>query len=262
MPTNPQSFERLVKEVRPWGGVVPLARAMSIGVVTHAPLLLWGGGVEGAIAFGALASRVAYGSAVLLFGLDPKEVTDLDARAEVYDFRAWHGAPGVPEGAHCWIKSHYDGNVYWTHREHLLEAVKRTTGPVLELGSGDGSTLPLHEACAATDRMLVTVESNDEWLTRYRHLETTTHILELLADPAETPWLDKEWGVIFVDHAPGETRRRAIERARGHATYIVTHDTEELSYNVESVLAAFTHRKDFRYTRPWTTVVSDHKEIW
>lgn len=250
------NLDRLILEVRPTGGTHALADLRSDTLPSPDPVLVWGRGEGAAATFLALGPQLAYGSAVLLF--DCGDLPDILQ----HDFRYWN-PPGIPEGGRVWVKSHYDGSTYATHVSHLLRAVELTSGPVLELGSGDGSTPALHEACAATARPLVTVDNDVTWLRKYRdRFGEKGHLWIHLDDPARTSWLDQNWGVVFVDHAPGHTRRRAIERARGHADYIVVHDTEELGYGLEDLLSSFKYRRDFRYARPWTTVVSDSREVW
>ena len=63
----------------------------------------------------------------------------------------------------------YDfGNGFATHQVLLYEAVQRTTGPVIEFGCGEGSTVMLHEVCKDQNRRLVSVDNNPSWLSRYK----------------------------------------------------------------------------------------------
>lgn len=272
------SLDRLKLEVRPVG-VFSLQEPLPPIDDEVGPLLGWGSSKSKAVmkAFEDLAKKLAYGSAVVFTDLDEEATAAVMKIAATADFREWLQGPdypGLPANSRTWVKSHYDGQTYATHIPHLMEAVKRTTGPVLELGSGDGSTTVLHDVCAG--RALITVDSNKDWLKRFEDLKTETHRFIYVKDPGRfllsefrlLPELQDfelklPWGVVFVDHSPGETRRHAIETARMHkAVYIVVHDTEELGYGVEDILASFKYRKDFRYARPWTSVVSDTHEIW
>ncbi len=259
-------LDRFVLEVRPTGGVHNMR---AFGLVSE-PVVLFGRGSCDVEAFAALAPSLAYGSAVVFYDIDPSgDLEKVEEIASRSDFREWHRGPnfpGLPAGTRTWIKSHYDGDTYGTHREYLLEAVRRTSGPVLELGCGDGSTPVLHDACTGAGRLLVTVDSDWEWLQKFEHMRCDLHLTQLKDDPADTGWLNgvepEEWGVVFVDHSPGRSRRRAVERARKIAEYIVVHDTEELGYGLEDLLSSFKYRKDFRRSRPWTTVVSDRRSVW
>lgn len=41
---------------------------------------------------------------------------------------------------------------------------------------------------------------------------------------------DRDWGLVFVDHRPGENRVRAVERLAQHAEIVIVHDTQQPSY--------------------------------
>lgn len=267
------NLDRFIIEVRPTGGVFNLADVRPGGSrvdelircavgLCDKPVIVVGAGTQDTSLFLEIAGQLAYGSAAVLRNVANLE--HVNGVAALADFREWHKGPdfpGLPMGAYTWIKSHWESS-YETHQPYLLEAVKRTTGNVLELGSGDGSTPVLHELCAAADKLLVTVDSDAGWLAKYTHLASDRHLFEHLAFPASTRWLDEPWGVVFVDHAPGNNRYAAIERACSVAEYVVCHDTETLGYGLEDLLNSCKYRKDFRYARPWTTVVSDCREIW
>lgn len=256
------TFRRIVRPTRE----VPLEVAPD--VLTEEPVLLYGEGVRGVDEFARVAPLVGWGSAVVLLGV-PTESAEVVDRAEeiarANTFRHWfrgRDIPEFPDDTRTWVKSEYDGQTYSTHLPYLLEAVRRTVGPVLELGAGNGSTPALHDVCTKAGRLLVTVDSDQLWLNRYADLGSELHKFEFCSDPAETIQFLDEWGVVFVDHAPGETRGKAVERARDRAEYVVAHDTEDLGYNLEELLSTFKYRRDFRRSRPWTTVVSMTKEIW
>jgi hypothetical protein len=155
---------------------------------------------------------------------------------------------------------------YGTHFPLLAAACAASKGPILELGCGTWSTPMLHEIAKATGRRLVSLETDPEWLATFDDFRTDWH--ELRHVPGGGPmgegaaWDDvplekTEWGVVFVDHRPGDRRRVEIERLRGRAEFLVVHDTEDPSYGYESLLSTFGWRHDFTRFRPWTTVVSD-----
>ena len=57
----------------------------------------------------------------------------------------------------------------------LAHALGRSVGPVLEIGIGHFSTPFLHEYCKATDRNLVSVEADPQWLAGFVGMETHGH---------------------------------------------------------------------------------------
>lgn len=257
-------LSRFILEVRPTGGVHPISSALAF-VRLSDPVLLVGSDAD-IERFAVLAPRLAYGSAVLFSDLSDGGFARVDQIAATSDFRTWVRGPdftGLAPGTRTWVKSFYDGLTYTTHLPHLRKAVELTTGPVLELGAGEGSTPLLHELCTKAGRRLVTVESDRGWLERFESMASELHTLVHHEDPA---WVvaqaEPPWGVIFIDHAPGKTRRDALERASGKADFILVHDTEDLGYGLEDLLSSFRYRKDFRYSRPWTTAVSGTRVIW
>jgi hypothetical protein len=154
-------------------------------------------------------------------------------------------------------------DIYGTHFVALTTAVARSKGPVLELGSGDHSTPLLHYLCKSMGRLLVTADTEKDWLERYRAYESKEHEIHLVTDWEK--WVVPEsefWGVIFVDQKPGESRAPMIRRIKGRSQFVVVHDTETdygtgADYKYEPEFALYKHRVDFRRFRPYTTVVSN-----
>jgi hypothetical protein len=151
-------------------------------------------------------------------------------------------------------------NDYATHLPLLVTVVSRTEGPVLELGCGDYSTPILHSLCK--DRLLISADEKKEWVEKFKKWGTGLHRIELVNDWQKflASLKDIQFGIIFVDHAPGERRKDDINFLRGQAKYIVVHDTEEAGYKYEPVLNSFRYRYDYDLLRPHTTVVSDVAE--
>lgn len=258
------NLDRFVLEVRPTGTVLnsESIRKPFDEDKCHVVSL----GPEDVGVFAEVADKLAWGSAVVFVGLNEDAVAYVQSVADKKHFNEWIQAPypGFVDGARSWVKTSGNNDHYATHLPILLKAVELTEGPVLELGAGEGSTAALHKICGEQGRLLVTVDNSAEYIEKFTHLLTELHKFEHLVDPAQTEWLnaDKKWGVVFVDHAPGETRGRAVERAKEQAEFVVCHDTETLGYGVEDLLASFKHRVDFRRSRPWTTVASMTREIW
>lgn len=148
-----------------------------------------------------------------------------------------------------------------THLTVLKAVVDCTTGPVLEMGCGFGSTPHLHKWCESTKRQLVSLENNQEWLNKLKHFETDWHQLLFVKDWALCKLIDSiYWDVVLVDHAPGERRKFDINRLQNQAKFVVVHDTEQApgsDYQYEPTFQLFKHRFDDKRTQVWTTVVSN-----
>ncbi len=246
------AFDYLVRDARP-------ARVVSIGTwePTPEPLLVIGERSDTRRVL-EIAHKLAYGSLILLRGLSDEEASRFNEQVSEHFFREW-SPYGIGEGR-SWVRS-VDDLGYGSHTAVLVGTILRTTGPVLEVGSGHSSTPILHEICAAQGRKLVTIETQVGWLRRFLDFESDLH--HLTSERAlQSKYIDENWSVVFVDHAPGEERPAVVEAVRDRAEYIVVHDTETLSYGLEPVLDTFRYRRDHRRHRPWTTVVSDKKEVW
>ncbi len=148
-----------------------------------------------------------------------------------------------------------------THRPVLCEAILRTTGPILELGMGDNSTLPLHEIAKTYGRRVCSYDHDASWVARYSALRGDKHRIEHVTSWDDCPIESERWAVVLVDHSPNERRIVDIARLAAHADVIVVHDTQDMTLGYEAVFATFKHRLDYREDAPWTTVLSNSVDV-
>lgn len=150
---------------------------------------------------------------------------------------------------------------YATHLPMLLSCILRTVGPVLELGCGDFSTLPLHEICKAMSRKLISVESVDkEWYDKFTYLESEYHNLYFVDDMDEFKIIDNsQWGVVLIDHG-ADRRPIDILRVKDNSEFVVNHDTET-DYATGDFMNEFKYRFDFKGLMPWTSVLSNFHSL-
>jgi len=152
-------------------------------------------------------------------------------------------------------------NPFATHMPVLLACLQRTTGPVLELGSGWFST-PL-VAAFATDRLVRTVESNHEWYDRisrvctYQPITRHRHQIVFVPDYNDAPIEDHQWSVVLLDHEPPPRRGVDALRLRDRCQLMIGHDSEHPDYGYGPVFDTFKYRFTLSSVFPWTTVVSD-----
>ena len=128
------------------------------------------------------------------------------------------------------VKLETNTSAYYTHQPMLAELARITTGPILELGCGFGSTPLLHKICEQTpQRKLVTVEQETQWLMKFSHLERPWHILR-----AVTAWDDSffddyaapAWAIVFVDQGLWENRVDAVTFFKDKSDFLVLHDSD------------------------------------
>ena len=110
-----------------------------------------------------------------------------------------------------------------THQPVLFEAVRQTTGPILELGAGDSSTPQIHEM---TDRYILTIDDQPEWIAKYRHLLSERHnFMYLPTDQSALYYktMRNDWGLVFIDSSTWAMRLAAI-LAFKDAPVVIIHD--------------------------------------
>lgn len=150
---------------------------------------------------------------------------------------------------------------YFSHIPLLVAATTVTTGPVLELGAGLGSTLALHGMCGAYDRELVTLESDEKWLAMFTKYGRPWHKLRLVTDFTTLPEYNLQWGLAFVDHGIAEQRSISVSKLKD-VPIIVIHDTcHPRLYGYDDVLPEFKHLWNYRIVLPQTTVVSNSIDV-
>jgi len=139
--------------------------------------------------------------------------------------------------------------------------LKRTSGPILELGSGWFST-PLIAAFSA-GRYVRTIESDAGWLRVValpcvaRRFAEGKHDVVYVKDFADAPVEDKHWSVVLVDHEPPPRRGVDLARLADRADLLVAHDSQHEAYGYWPVFERFKYRYDYTRLLPWTTVVSN-----
>lgn len=146
---------------------------------------------------------------------------------------------------------------YFSHVPILSACMSLSSGPVLELGAGYGSTPMLHGLCAASNRPLTTLESNADWLDTFTQLRRDWHTIKSVPDFLDIPEYKQYWGLAFVDHGIALQRAVSITNLR-HVPIIVVHDTcHPWLYDYEPLISSFQYRWNFKVNGPQTTVISD-----
>lgn len=149
-------------------------------------------------------------------------------------------------------------DVWSTHVPMIGSIFLKSSGPVLEMGCGYYSTYLLHEMCKLEKRRLVSTDGKESWLNKFRSLANDYHEFYFVKDWASFSLIDEvRWGMVLIDHAPGERRKVDIIRLKNNADFLIVHDTEEPDYQYETVLPNFKYRFDYKVVKTETSVVSD-----
>jgi hypothetical protein len=160
---------------------------------------------------------------------------------------------------------------YSTHNALLLKVLEVSEGDVLELGGGAFSTPLLHWYCKNKNRRLITYDDDENYYGFEHQFQSKLHSIKLVTSWDEVDAV-KHRGLVFIDHGGKKSHdswrgsRRGIDviRFKDSADYIVMHDTEPKfykDYGYDAIWEQFKYRFDWKECRPWTSVVSNHKEL-
>ena len=132
------------------------------------------------------------------------------------------------------------------------------------MGMGLFSTPVMHWLCLDKKRPLVSYDNNPEYFNQNKAFETKEHQINLISDWDKAIIESTHWGLVFIDHLPDERRKVDIKRVAGNADYIVVHDSEERNeskYRFSEIYPLFKYRFDYRRQKPYTTVLSNYKDL-
>lgn len=143
-----------------------------------------------------------------------------------------------------------------SHFPVLAAAVARTNGPVLELGSGWGSTPMLRLMCAPTHRELESYDNSEVWAKQMGSAYV----------PNWDKWEPKHgfYDVAFIDCSPGEERKHLAMRLKDRAKFLILHDHEAgpaAAYYYEHIIGQFKFSETYRVLRPHTLILSDFERF-
>lgn len=150
-----------------------------------------------------------------------------------------------------------------THLPVLIKIMGITDGAVLELGTGLFSTPFLHWACYLSKRTLVSYDCEIDYFKEYLKFENDFHKVFYTRN-WDSVDLSGHWSVVLVDHSPAIRRKEEIKRLAHSADYIIVHDTNPRinhHYKFSEIYPLFKYRKDFKYEKPYTTVLSNFKDL-
>ena len=142
------------------------------------------------------------------------------------------------------VQNSFKNHPYFTHQPFFIEILKNTSGNILELGCGEGSTLMIREMIKNTKRKLVSLESDLTWLNKYIHLSDGTHKLYHVNasndDTVETGniWVDfiksmqlHDFEIVFIDSSPWSSRTSTFYHFLDKVKIIIMHDFDFFPIN-------------------------------
>jgi len=156
--------------------------------------------------------------------------------------------------------------IHAKHASHLpavIDALQRTEGDVLELGTGLYSTFALHWLCLYWDRRLVSYEHDLQYYRVVEHCWADWHELYKI-NRWEQADIERPWGVALVDHGPPERRKIEIARLADHAQVIIAHDTQSNQrhhYHYDEVWPSFKYLRSYNKARPHSVMASNFVDV-
>lgn len=148
-----------------------------------------------------------------------------------------------------------------THMALLIKVMLVSKGDVVEVGGGLYSTPLLHWMCKNMDRKLITYENDPTFIELAKGFQSENHHVIIIENWDEMDFKTHR-GVVFIDHHPNERRAIDVINFKDSADYIVIHDTEdEQKHKWSKAWNHFKYRLDWKDCKPWTSVVSNFKDL-
>lgn len=146
----------------------------------------------------------------------------------------------------------------------LFKALEDTTGLILELGMGYGSTPLLNQYCTQNERFLKSFDYNEEWRTKFDDILNEEHTSQLVTNWQSVYDEYKDASVIFIDQSPGEERKHTIEAYKHTTGILVIHDTEPTGagdYRVRPLFPMFKYKVEVQTAGAWATALSNNHDL-
>lgn len=156
---------------------------------------------------------------------------------------------------------------YGTHLPALIAVMAKTSGDVLELGTGVFSTPYLHYACMLAKRHLVSYDNSPEWDKWIGYYRSPDHEI-IMVDDWDKADIERSWGIALVDHSPSERRKVEIRRLANFAKYVVIHDSNgrfDREYRYSEIYPLFEYKKIWDKDNRHATVLSNFvslEDLW
>lgn len=153
---------------------------------------------------------------------------------------------------------------WFTHLPFLVTALSRTRPrTVLEMGTGDYSTIMLHSYAQGDPSIRITSLENDDqpgWYDRLQWMHCGNHeFVRVEGYDDLTPW-DRPWDLVFIDYDPEVRRGHAVEFFAGRAGIVLLHDCN-YEGRYASQLELYKYVVHDRRHRLFTAMASNHVNV-
>lgn len=149
-------------------------------------------------------------------------------------------------------------NAYYTHKNALIAALERTSGNVLELGVGYGST-PIILSYCRDERYSLSLETEQSWIDEINGSFIEPVNIKLFSDEIENV-IKEKWDLVFVDFGHNFIERlKVAERLRKNTNVFIIHDSNEIVWT--SFIKSFKYKAIDKTKLPETAILSDVVDV-
>jgi hypothetical protein len=124
---------------------------------------------------------------------------------------------------------------YATHQKFLEWYINKTSGDIIEFGTGHGSTGFILDIIKNTNRKLISLENNKVWLNQMKSLyKSNDNHKYIFVEDWETTInsLDKNaYSIVFIDQNPWIARQWTMDYFKDTADYVIIHDVDYFPNN-------------------------------
>ena len=143
-------------------------------------------------------------------------------------------------------------NGYGTHQEFLKFYIFQTSGDIIEFGTGNNSTGLILDCIKNTNRKLLSIESNQEWLNKIKseYPESNNHSYVFVNENDWKHYIDNiektDYSVVFIDQCPWIARKWTLDKFKDTAEYVIIHDVDY--FPVNNVFGKFISEFEFDFS--------------
>lgn len=146
----------------------------------------------------------------------------------------------------------------------LIKAFDVSQGDVLEVGTGDPSSLLLNWLASIYRRNVYLYEDNQHSYEQNKRKENEYRHVVLSKNLKEENFDNRNWGMAFINSFRTEEYYDILDKLKNKAVLIEIYGTNINKSKVNqynNLLDSFKYRYDYKKNGPWTTVLSNFKKF-